>query len=60
MVLLPANYTFLISYIGFQTVSEKIELSEDKNELQPLQSGEVLEKYSLQILTLVVLFVHRK
>jgi hypothetical protein len=25
-----ANYTFLISYIGFQTVSEKIELSEDK------------------------------
>jgi hypothetical protein len=32
-----ANYTFLISYIGFQTVSEKIELSEDKNELQPLR-----------------------
>jgi hypothetical protein len=25
-----ANYTVLISYIGFQTVSEKIELSEDK------------------------------
>jgi hypothetical protein len=40
-----ANYTFLISYIGFQTVSEKIELSEDKNKLQPLESGDLKKHY---------------
>ncbi|MFT4984243.1 MAG: hypothetical protein ACI9Q9_001304 [Flavobacterium sp.] len=40
-----ANYTFLVSYIGFQTVSEKIELSEDKKVNFSLsESGEVLEE----------------
>jgi hypothetical protein len=43
------NYTVLISYIQFQ-ISEKIELSEDKKELQPyLMKVRVLEEYSLQI-----------
>jgi hypothetical protein len=40
-----ANYTVLISYIGFQTISEKIELSEDKKMNFSLsESGEVLEE----------------
>jgi hypothetical protein len=40
-----ANYTVLISYIGFQTISEKIELSEDKKRNFSLsESGEVLEE----------------
>ncbi|PKH67319.1 hypothetical protein CXF59_07845 [Flavobacterium sp. ALD4] len=40
-----ANYTFLVSYIGFQTLSKKIELSEDKKMNFSLsESGEVLQE----------------